>query len=266
MTGWLDSSPDGDQPMTRRQLRERERMLAQQNADDAPDAAGSDVTDAPPVDAVDDSEPLMDSQTTDTAGYEEFRDRVNPDGSLTRRELRALYSAQQQQGAQQQEAPNPGPASGAMDVVTADSPIDDVMTAWSVPDTDGHSVHTTSIVLPTLPTHGEMQQALNSTGAILLTGSMDLPHGVGATGADPERFDSPEIDRLIDAADGEGHVVFDAEPVRASQAISNSSSTSVLVQPPAGRRPGLPVVLAGTGAVLIVGVGTLLYFALGIGF
>jgi len=97
----------------------------------------------------------------------------------------------------------------------------------------------------------------------MVTGSIDLPRGLGSTGAHPGRYDSAEIDRLLDAADGVGEFESDAAPVRASRAVSTHASTHAVVQAPPRRRFSLPVVLASTGGVLIVGVGTLLVVAFG---
>ena len=137
---------------------------------------------------------------------------------------------------------------------------------WSVQDGNNDNISTTSIVMPVVPNHNDMQQALNSTGEIIITGSIDMPRSFGATGAHPERYDSSEIDRLLDAADGRGESLSDSAPVRASRAVSTHASTRAVVHGPPRRRISLPVVLASTGGVLIVGVGTLLYFAFGLGF
>jgi hypothetical protein len=131
---------------------------------------------------------------------------------------------------------------------------------WSTVDVDP-AFSTSSIVLPAVPSANDMQQALNGTGEIIVTGTIDLPRGLAATGAHPGRYDSAEIDRLLDAADATGEFESEAAPVRASRAIGSQSAAAVPAVP--RRRFSLPVVLAGTGGVLIVGVGTLLVIALG---
>jgi hypothetical protein len=84
------------------------------------------------------------------------------------------------------------------------------------------------------------------------------------TGAHPDRYDSVEIDRILDAADAVDQVESDAAPVPASRAVSTSTQTRDVVTMPSRLRPSLSVVLASTGGVLFVGVGALLVVALGL--
>jgi len=68
----------------------------------------------------------------------------------------------------------------------------------------GHSTAATTtnaLILPSLP-QADATGPLTSTGEILVTGSIDLPRTMGATGAH-DRIDSSDIDRLLDSEENE---------------------------------------------------------------
>lgn len=106
--------------------------------------------------------------------------------------------------------------------------------------------------------------ALNATGEIIITGSIDLPRSLAATGSQA-KIDTSDIDRLMEQGDAE-QAETDAQPVRASRAISTHTSTRSVVlsaaQQPSSR---LPLVLGvGGGAVgVLVVVGVVVGFATG---
>ncbi|WP_431221123.1 hypothetical protein [Leifsonia xyli] len=111
---------------------------------------------------------------------------------------------------------------------------------------------TNALILPAIP-HPDSSAPLTSTGEILVTGSIDLPRGMGATGAHPDRIDSSDIDRLLDGEENEFNTS-EVQPVRASRAISTHTSTRGVIAPPKKRGNLLPVVLMVTAGVLAVGV------------
>ncbi|MDN4615158.1 hypothetical protein P5G50_11935 [Leifsonia sp. F6_8S_P_1B] len=111
---------------------------------------------------------------------------------------------------------------------------------------------TNALILPAIP-QPDATAPLTSTGEILVTGSIDLPRGMGATGANPQHLDSSDIDRLLDGEENEFNTS-EVAPVRASRAISSHSSTRGVITPPKKRGNTLPVVLMVTAGVLAVGV------------
>ncbi|WP_223690378.1 hypothetical protein [Leifsonia poae] len=123
----------------------------------------------------------------------------------------------------------------------------------------GSATTTNALILPTLPT-ADATGPLTSTGEILVTGSIDLPRGLGATGAHPDRIDSSDIDRLLDGEDNEFNTS-EVAPIRASRAVSTHTSTRGVITPPKKRHGRLPLVLSITAAVLLVGVVGLLVAA-----
>ncbi|UKF30697.1 hypothetical protein [Clavibacter phaseoli] len=131
---------------------------------------------------------------------------------------------------------------------------------WSVQDqVDEDQPHTGNhFILPSVPHANDMQQALNSTGEIIITGSIDLPRSLGSMGTHPDRFDTADMDRILEQGDDHDHAPAgsDSEPVRASRAVSTHTSTRAVVQPPPRKRFTAPVVAAVTaGGVAVIGAG-----------
>ncbi|GAA1443842.1 hypothetical protein [Leifsonia poae] len=116
----------------------------------------------------------------------------------------------------------------------------------------GSATTTNALILPVLPTP-DATGPLTSTGEILVTGSIDLPRGLGATGAHPNRIDSSDLDRLLEGDENEFNTS-EVAPIRASRAVSTHTSTRGVITPPKKRGGRLPVVLSITAAVLGVGV------------
>lgn len=134
---------------------------------------------------------------------------------------------------------------------------------WSSADEE-LAVSTSTIVLPAPSGTGEAQHTPVVADEVIVTGTIDLPRGLAATGGHPDRYDSAEIDRLIDAADGVDQFEAEAEPVRAVRSATARPAYGGAVRVAPRRGVTLPYVLAGTGGVLLVGVGALLVVALGI--
>jgi hypothetical protein len=121
-----------------------------------------------------------------------------------------------------------------------------------VHDTGGHSRDASALILPVLPAAPDATGPLTRTGEILVTGSIDLPRSLGATGQHPNRFDSADMDRMFDSETDPN--TSSVEPIRASRAISTHSSTREMITPARKRGTHLPVILAVTASVLLLGV------------
>jgi len=120
-----------------------------------------------------------------------------------------------------------------------------------------NSISTTSaLVLPTVPGSGDVGTALDETGEVIITGSIDLPASFGAMGAPASGLESNDLDTLLER--GEVELGSDVAPVAASRAISTNTSSTSLIAPPKRARANAPVVLAITAGVLAVGVVSLL--------
>ena len=210
---------------------------------------------------------------------------VDPGHTLTRRELRALQAAAAASAAPADAAPaasTPAPATPVA-VAPAAEPaaagLNPPVGHWSVdPDDDDSHIQTigrrddqtfddlvgrgvgaggiptttNALILPAIPRQGPAGP-ITSTGEIMITGSIDLPRSLGATGQHPNLFDSSEMDRMLDQLDEGGHHN-DVAPVSASRAVSTHTSTRGVMTPPRKRGASLPTVLAITAAVLAIGV------------
>ncbi|CAN5331651.1 hypothetical protein BH09ACT6_BH09ACT6_04240 [soil metagenome] len=111
---------------------------------------------------------------------------------------------------------------------------------------------TSALVLPSVPNHGDVGTALDETGEVIITGSIDLPMSLGSTGAAPaDGLESAELDAFLDP---ESEIGSDVAPVSATRAVSTHGSNSGLVAPPKRSRVNAPVVLAVTAGVLAIGV------------
>ncbi len=117
----------------------------------------------------------------------------------------------------------------------------------------GAATTTNALILPVVPSAPDATGPLTSTGEILVTGSIDLPRGLGSTGQHPNRFDSSDMDRMFEQDENEFNTS-DVAPIRASRAVSTHTSTRGVITPPKKRGGRLPVVLSITAAILAIGV------------
>lgn len=240
MSAWEDRPP-----LTRREARERERQ-----------AALSVVPDPAP------STPEPASSTPDVAPADPAPAAVAPEAqpehTLTRRELRALRAAREanqpaeaspaQLAEDSRPAENSAPRSAPRAFHWSRSSEDEA----EVGSTSGTSTASNALILPSVPSV-PTTGPLTSTGDILVTGSIDLPRSLGATGQHPSRYDSPDIDRLFDAEDADSDDR-DSAPVRASSAVSSHASARDTITPPKARKGRLTVALIVTASILAAGV------------
>jgi hypothetical protein len=128
-------------------------------------------------------------------------------------------------------------------------PFDQLLSRGGV----SHGVPTTTnaLILPTLPDHGPMSDALAKSGEVIVTGSIDLPRSYGATGVHPSQIDSSDVDRLFDQVEDGAGV---GAPVSATRAISTQNAARAMMAPPKKEGMNVPLVLAVTAGVLALGV------------
>ncbi|MGV8857407.1 hypothetical protein [Rhodoglobus sp.] len=114
---------------------------------------------------------------------------------------------------------------------------------------------TSALVLPAIPFATDIRGPLNSSGETMLTGSIDLPSTLSASGVS-DRFDHADIDSLLDLNDSD-MVSTDSAPVRAVKAVSTFSNQSVTqTQKPKGTR-ALTVLLISASSMAVVVAGLL---------
>ncbi len=117
----------------------------------------------------------------------------------------------------------------------------------------GAATTTNALILPSIPTAPNATGPLTATGEILVTGSIDLPRGLGSTGQHPDHFDSSEMDRMFDQAESDLNTS-NVAPIRASRAVSGHTSTRGVITPPKKSRGRLPLILSITAGVLLLAV------------
>jgi hypothetical protein len=106
-----------------------------------------------------------------------------------------------------------------------------------------------------VPNPSELSYSL-STGEILVTGSIDLPRSLGATGAHPDTLDDA-IDHLLDAED-EDLKTTGSTPVRAIRAVSSHTSTRGMIaarKPKSNRLPTILAISASAMAAVVLTLG-----------
>ncbi|MBH0129275.1 hypothetical protein [Salinibacterium sp. NK8237] len=114
---------------------------------------------------------------------------------------------------------------------------------------------TNALVLPAIPFATDIRGPLTSSGEAMLTGSIDLPSTLSASGVS-DRFDRGDIDSLLDLNDSD-MVSTDSAPVRAVKAVSTFSNQSVTqTQKPKGTR-ALTVLLISAASMAVVVAGLL---------
>jgi hypothetical protein len=144
--------------------------------------------------------------------------------------------------------------------------LDDETQPWEntiTREVGGGNVATTTsaLVLPQIPRADPFATALNSTGEVLLTGSIDLPRSLGSSGGDSRHYDDPRVDHMFDTQDAE-FTGTDSSPVRAIRAVSTQTANRGVIHAnkPHGNR--LIVLVFVATAVLAVGVVAMLVASL----
>ncbi|MFJ3384144.1 MULTISPECIES: hypothetical protein [unclassified Curtobacterium] len=118
---------------------------------------------------------------------------------------------------------------------------------------------TNAIILPNSAL-ADPTGALNATGEVILTGSIDLPASLSSTGSH-RPIDGAEVDRLLEQHDEQPET--DASPVRASRAVSSHTSTRQVVLAAAKPKESrVPVVLAVTVCGVCVAAAAVIVVAL----
>jgi hypothetical protein len=136
------------------------------------------------------------------------------------------------------------------------SSFDDLISLRNTAATNSMST-TSALVLPSVPGSNDVGTALDETGEVIITGSIDLPKSFGSSGAPASGLESNDLDTLLERSEIE-QGGSDVAPVSASRAISTNTSSTSLITPPKRARANAPVVLAITAAVLAAGVTGLL--------
>lgn len=126
----------------------------------------------------------------------------------------------------------------------------------SVGDSTGsqHSAPNALIFTPS-PGEGSLSGPVASTGEILVTGSYELPQGIGSQGHALGTTDGKEVDSVL--IDGELPPASSPTPIAASSAVSTIKPAGEVIRPPApekGNRLMVTLAIIAGGLALAIGV------------
>ncbi|CAN5267171.1 hypothetical protein BH09ACT5_BH09ACT5_10030 [soil metagenome] len=168
-------------------------------------------------------------------------------------------------------APAPSPLIAEVPAAIVPTPAVDAPAPWTPPkghwstQIDEEDIETTisrrigsgttatsALVLPEIPNGTDIRGPLTSTGEIMLTGSIELPRNLAATGQS-DRFDHGGIDELFDLSDAEVTST-DSSPVRAIRAVSTHTSGHGVThtQKPKGTRALTALLIAASSMAVVV--------------
>jgi hypothetical protein len=132
------------------------------------------------------------------------------------------------------------------------SSFDDLITRSS----SGSVATPNALILSQIPDGGSIVAPVNATGEVLITGTFNLPEGLGSTGHAVGTADGKETDAVL--VDGELPAHSSPTPIAASAAISTAKQPGEIIKPPTPEKGGkLMLTLAITAGVLalaLVGV------------
>lgn len=161
------------------------------------------------------------------------------------------------------ERPTVNPAFGASVIGEAHKPFapsfDELLT---VGDSSG-SQHTSpsALIFTPSPGEGSLSGPVASTGEILVTGSYELPRGIGSQGHAHGVADGKDVDAVL--IDGELPPASSPTPIAASSAVSTIKPAGEVIRPPApekGNRLMLILAIVAGGLALALGVALVVAF------
>ena len=240
-----DASVDlGVSPLTRRQARQQERIRTASVPVITPEFAARFAEGSAEV-----AQPVLAAQPTEAAAAQPEVDEQpiplitteeNRDADTERPVVNAEFGADLLAG----EPPR------------ADLPgsFDELITRNS--SSAGSVATPNALILSQVPSAGPLTGPIASTGEVLITGSYDLPEGLGSTGHAAGTADGKEVDAVL--VDGELPAHSSPTPISASAAISTVKTDGEIIRPPAPEKGGRLMltlaITAGALALALVGV------------
>ncbi|PVW06872.1 hypothetical protein DEA06_03030 [Microbacterium sp. Gd 4-13] len=117
-----------------------------------------------------------------------------------------------------------------------------------------------ALILSQTPAAAPLVAPVTATGEVLITGTFDLPEGLGSVGHAPGLHDGKDVDAVL--VDGELPAASSPTPIAASAAISQVRNSDEIIRPPAPEKGGrLLIALTITAGALLVTVAGLLVLA-----
>lgn len=277
-------------PLTRRQAREQEKIrtatvpVADTEEQDVPPAAGATAPSAPAPDddAVDDqvvAEPIRAVDAADSVAellHSDEPDEESPEPEDLSAVLGVsdedepvgddLLDEDAEDDIEPGERPTVSPTFGT-GVLREENPaaptpfrpsFDELLTSNDSGGTQ-HSAPNALIFTPS-PGEGSLSGPVASTGEILVTGSYELPKGLGSQGHAHGTTDGKEVDAVL--IDGELPPASSPTPIAASSAVSTIKPAGEVIRPPAPEKGNrLMLIAAIVAGALALGLGTALVIA-----
>lgn len=126
--------------------------------------------------------------------------------------------------------------------------------------TGSQHVAPSALIFTPSPGEGSLSGPVASTGEILVTGSYELPRGMGSQGHAHGTTDGKEVDAVL--IDGELPASSSPTPIAASSAVSTIKPAGEVIRPPAPEKGNkLMLILAITAGGLALALGVVLIFA-----
>ncbi|QKJ19368.1 hypothetical protein [Microbacterium hominis] len=134
-----------------------------------------------------------------------------------------------------------------------------------ISESSGSASAPSALIISQAPAMSPIVAPVTSTGELLITGTLNLPEGLGSTGHAPGTADGKEVDAVL--VDGELPAHSSPTPIAASAAVSTSKTAGEVIQPPTPEKGGRLMmslaITAGVLALALVGV-LILAFATGV--
>jgi hypothetical protein len=116
--------------------------------------------------------------------------------------------------------------------------------------------NTSALILPTLPENSALAGALNETGEIIITGSIELPKTLGETGGHISLHEAIDPHEAAVLGHDFHEIAYepdsDSKPIAAKSAVSAQSEPTTLVGSSSAGPSRLPMILAITAGSLVV--------------
>lgn len=258
----------GVAPLTRRQAREQERIRTASVPIIAPDAVHEPVAARAP------EEPEAPEQEESEASASESADESSPLSESTPSDAGVISEVPG--------APEAAPEAPAEPIVRVNPHLGSGLLAGDAPEVElppsfdqliargggaksGAISTPNALILSQTPSAAPLVAPVTATGEVIITGTFDLPDGLGSVGHAPGVHDGKEADAVL--VDGELPAASSPTPIAASAAISTVRRDDEIIRPPVPEKGSrLVIALAITaGALLLTVAGILVYaFATGI--
>jgi hypothetical protein len=239
-------------PLTRRQAREVERIRTASVPIIAPDAAPTPAQDVDKTMPTDDPDVVAVDPDADDAESE-------PDEIIA--DVPGL-SRPSAVGDEPTAVVNPhfgsGLLAGETPVVELPPSFDQLITRTGSAGVSSSTPN--ALILSQTPAAAPLVAPVTATGEVLITGTFDLPEGLGSVGHAPGLHDGKDADAVL--VDGELPAASSPTPIAASAAISQVRNSDEIIRPPAPEKGGrLLIALTITAGALLVTVAGLLVLA-----